>query len=145
MGDQRMVVGVDGSAGGRRALRWALQEAAARGDRVEAVMSWRWDTEEPAPERRGEPGPQRAERILREEIAGQLAAVPAFGRVSVNARVLEGRAADVLVQAAQDADLLVLGSHGHDRVYRTVLGSVAQECVESARCPVVVIPQAWDS
>jgi nucleotide-binding universal stress UspA family protein len=49
----------------------------------------------------------------------------------------------VLCQAARDADLLVLGSHGHDRVYHTVLGSTAEECVESAGCPVVVIPARW--
>jgi nucleotide-binding universal stress UspA family protein len=63
--------------------------------------------------------------------------------VPVVAEVVEGRAAHVLCQAARDADLLVLGSHGHDRVYHTVLGSTAEECVESAECPVVVIPARW--
>jgi nucleotide-binding universal stress UspA family protein len=145
MSEDRIVVGVDGSEGGRRALDWAMQEAATRGGTVQAVMSWRWDTEEPAPERRGESGPARAERILRDEIAEHVGAVPAHADVAVAAEVVEGRPADVLVRAAQDADLLVLGSHGHDRVYRTVLGSVAQECVQAARCPVVVIPQGWTS
>ena len=38
-----IVVGVDGSDGGRRALDWAADEAAARGGAVQAVAAWRWD------------------------------------------------------------------------------------------------------
>lgn len=141
MGDHRIVVGVDGTEGGRRALRWALHEAATRGDTVQAVMSWRWDTASPT-----EPTDavrDSAERTLHDEIAAQQAAMPEQAGVPVAPEVIEGRAAEVLVQASRDADLLVLGSHGHDRVYHTVLGSTAQECVESAQCPVVVIPAGW--
>lgn len=138
----KIVVGVDGSEGGRRALDWAMQEAAAREAIVQAVMSWRWDTEAPVPPG-GESAAAQAEQTLREQVAEHVAAVPAHARVTVSEHVLEGRAADVLVQAARDAQLLVVGSHGHNRTYRTVLGSVAQECVESATCPVVVIPQGW--
>jgi nucleotide-binding universal stress UspA family protein len=143
-GGERIVVGVDGSDGGRRALDWAMHEAATRGGTVQAVMSWRWDTEDPV-RAGGESALARAERILRDEIAEHVAAMPAHGRVTVAEEAVEGRAADVLVRAAREADLLVLGSHGHDRVHRTVLGSVAQECVEAATCPVVVIPQGWRS
>jgi nucleotide-binding universal stress UspA family protein len=150
MTDHRIVVGVDGSDGGRRALRWAIHEAASRGGTVQAVMSWRWDTDEetagglagPALTGEGD-GRGRAERTLRDEIADTTGAVPATAAVPVAASVVEGRAVDVLCEAARDADLLVLGSHGHDRMYRTVLGSVAQEVVEAAPCPVVVIPSAW--
>jgi nucleotide-binding universal stress UspA family protein len=140
-GTGTIVVGVDGSEGGRRALDWAMHEATTRGGTVQAVMSWRWDTEPVAAT--GESAPERAERVLRDEIAEHMGGVPAHAGVTVASEAVEGRAADVLVRVSRDADLLVLGSHGHDRVYRTVLGSVAQECVESARCPVVVIPQGW--
>jgi len=140
MGDNqhRIVVGVDGTDGGRRALDWALHEAATRGGTVRAVMSWRWDTASPT----DSPDTVRveAERVLRDEIASQQATASGEAGVTVAAEVVEGRAADVLVRAARDADLLVLGSHGHTRVHRTVLGSTAQEVVESAQCPVVVIP-----
>jgi nucleotide-binding universal stress UspA family protein len=141
MGDHRIVVGVDGTDGGRRALGWALQEAAERGGTVQAVMSWRWDTAEPTQSTQS--AREAAERTLHDEIEQQMAAVPAGARVAVAAQVIEGRAADVLCEAASDADMLVLGSHGHDRIYHTVLGSTAQECVEAAQCPVVVIPAAW--
>jgi nucleotide-binding universal stress UspA family protein len=149
--DHRIVVGVDGTDGGRRALRWAVHEPTTRGGSVQAVMSWRWDTDDettaPPPTGVGPRGSgsrrERAEQTLRTEIADQTAAVPATAGVTVAAEVVEGRAAQVLCDAARDADLLVLGSHGHDRVYRTVLGSVAQEVVDAAPCPVVVIPSTW--
>ncbi|HEY7224759.1 MAG TPA: universal stress protein [Micromonosporaceae bacterium] len=143
MGDHRIVVGVDGTDGGRRALGWALHEAAARGSAVQAVTAWRWDTAEPTES--VENARQAAQRTLKDEIAAEIAAVPATAQVPVAAEVVEGRAADVLCRVARDADMLVLGSHGHDRVYHTVLGSTAQECVEAAECPVVVIPSAWRS
>jgi nucleotide-binding universal stress UspA family protein len=53
---------------------------------------------------------------------------------------MEGRPADVLAAAGHNADLLVLGSHGHSRVRHTLLGSVSEECIRKAACPVVVIP-----
>ncbi|MFC7481649.1 universal stress protein [Luedemannella flava] len=53
---------------------------------------------------------------------------------------VEGRPARVLTKAAADADLLVVGSHGHNRLFRAVLGSVSEECVRAATCPVVVVP-----
>jgi nucleotide-binding universal stress UspA family protein len=54
--------------------------------------------------------------------------------------VVRGSAAPVLTRAAVHADLLVLGSHGHGRLHHAVLGSVSEECVRHARCPVVVVP-----
>ncbi len=135
MSDHRIVVGVDGSDGGRRALRWAVHEAAARGGVVQAVASWRWDTVEFSDANRASDVRERTERMLHDAIAAVAA-----GAVTIAAEVVEGRAADVLCHAAHDADLLVLGSHGHSRVRHTVLGSVSEECVRNAPCPVVVIP-----
>jgi nucleotide-binding universal stress UspA family protein len=138
MGDHRIVVGVDGTDGGRRALGWALHEAAARGSTVQAVMSWRWDTAEPT--QSADQARQGAQRTLRAEVAAETAAAPAMARIPVAEQVVEGRAADVLCDAAREADLLVLGSHGHDRMYHTVLGSTAVVCVDRAPRPVVVTP-----
>jgi nucleotide-binding universal stress UspA family protein len=78
----------------------------------------------------------RAERIL----VGEVTALASLHGVSVATEAVEGRAADVLTAAARGAELLVLGSHGHSRVRHTVLGSVAEECVRKATCPVVVLP-----
>lgn len=126
-----IVAGVDGSDGGHRALRWAAHEAARRGGTVQAVTAWRWDDEATLPQ---EELRRRAEDVLAQEIAALAPGLPVAGQV------VEGRPADALTAAAHGADLLVLGSHGHSRVWHTVLGSVAQECISKAACPVVVIP-----
>jgi nucleotide-binding universal stress UspA family protein len=136
-----IVVGVDGSEGGRRALRWAAREATARGATVEAVAAWRWDLPSGGVEVDGDPDEDPKRRAAR-MLAAQVADLPAG--VSVTAQVLEGRPAEVLGTAARAADLLVLGSHGHSRAWHTVLGSVAEECVRTATCPVVVIPVPRD-
>lgn len=138
MTDRRIVVGVDGSDGGRRALQWAVHEADERGAVVQAVTAWRWDTPDLPLRATTHPDEERAraERTQREQIASLGGRYLAM----VSAEVVEGPAAEVLSMVARDADLLVLGSHGHSRVWHTVLGSVSEECVRKASCPVVVIP-----
>jgi nucleotide-binding universal stress UspA family protein len=135
----RIVVGVDGSDGGRRALHWAVREAHSRGGTVQAVTAWQWDgIEMPPVAADPESERQRAASMLDREIE----ALPAFerGGVAIAAEVVQGRPADVLTGAARDADLLVLGSHGHSSVWHTVLGSVSEECISKATCPVVMLP-----
>jgi nucleotide-binding universal stress UspA family protein len=130
-----IVVGVDGSDASRQALRWAVHEAAAREGMVQAVTAWRWDLPSGL-DTAGYIGDERerATDMLAQEVARLAAGVP------VASQVMEGRPAEVLGTAAREADLLVLGSHGHSRVWHTVLGSVAEECIRKATCPVVVIP-----
>jgi nucleotide-binding universal stress UspA family protein len=135
-----IVVGVDGSDGGRRALDWAVGEAGARNSAVVAVTAWSWDGLEFSPVTATNPteAKDRATRLLHDEIE---ASITRHGsRLPIASEVLEGSPADVLAEAARPADLLVLGSHGHSRVRRTVLGSVSEACVRKATCPVVVIP-----
>ena len=138
----RVVVGIDGSPEGDEALRWAAREAAARQDELAVVVVWTWDR----PALVGapvmiEPDQARghAERVLAEAVERVKAEHPTM---TVTAAAVEGHAPDVLVGAARDADLLVLASHGHGRLYHLVLGSVAEECVRKATCPVVVVPAA---
>ncbi len=143
-GERVIVVGVDGSDGGRRALQWAVREAADRGGTVQAVAAWRWDLPGgglgvAAIERQGSAD---SARLAEEMLEHELGTVPS--RVPVAIQTMEGRPAEVLAAATRNADLLVLGSHGHSRVWHTVLGSVAEECIRLAACPVVVIPVAHE-
>ena len=46
----------------------------------------------------------------------------------------------MLAGRAQDAQLLVLGSHGHSRLFHAALGSTADAVVRNAPCPVVIVP-----
>jgi len=135
-----IVVGVDGSEGGRRALEWAIREADARGSAVQAVTAWSWDGLDfgPVTAINSTEAREGATRLLDDEIR---ALVTRHGsHVPVAAEVVEGAPADVLAAAGRAADLLVLGSHGHSRVRHTVLGSVSEACIRKATCPVVVMP-----
>lgn len=136
-----IVVGVDGSDESKQALRWALEEAELRDTSVRAVFAWR-DPYVLAP---GYGLPEDFEfGALREQAVEQLDAViaevvGATSGVEVEGVVAEGPAGSVLVQAAEGADLLVVGSRGHGGFVGLLLGSVSQQCVTHAPCPVLVI------
>jgi nucleotide-binding universal stress UspA family protein len=134
---RQIVVGVDGSAAGQRALRWAVAEARRRKESLLAVIAWRWDTLENVDTISSGAADEAAATLSR-----QIDAVPAAERVAVPIvkQVREGRPGDVLTTAARNAQLLVIGSHGHSHRLQKVLGSTAEECVRNASCPVVVLP-----
>jgi nucleotide-binding universal stress UspA family protein len=133
----RIVAGVDGSEGGRHALRWAVREAAAKGGTVQAVIAYRFDAPTIADEGL-DAERRRAEALLAHEVE----ALPAYQRtgVSIACEALEGMAAEVLTTAAREADLLVVGSNGHSGVWHTAVGSISEGCIRQSTCPVVVIP-----
>ena len=142
----RIVVGVDGSAHARQALRFALAEAALRGARVDVVGSWAVP-----PLAATGVGMIPAFDLLRAELgdsasevlARELAEVPdAAAGVEVEQHVAQGDAAGVLVEAAAGAELLVVGSRGRGGVTGTVLGSVSRACLHHAPCPVAVVHDA---
>jgi nucleotide-binding universal stress UspA family protein len=132
----RIVVGFDGSDGGVRALSWAVAEAAERGGTVQAVTAWQHAEPELGAHARAEH--YRTARVTLESAITE--AREAHPGVTVAGEAVPGAPVDVLTRAATDADLLVLGSHGHGRLFHAVLGSVAEQCVRAAVCPVVVVP-----
>lgn len=134
----RIVVGVDGSEGGERALRWAVREAAHRtGATVQAVTAFSVDGSEAASLWYREGCETKAQDTLGGQVVRALNDNP---RVAVTTHVVQGEAVEVLLDAARAADLLVLGSHGHGRLFQAVLGSVSAACVRQANCPVLVVP-----
>jgi len=74
---------------------------------------------------------KRIDVVISEEVA------PADSHL-VTTRVVHGHPAQVLLDAADGAALLVVGSRGHGGFAGTLLGSVSQHCVYHARCPVLV-------
>jgi nucleotide-binding universal stress UspA family protein len=138
----RIVAGVDGSPSSRAALRWAVRQAVLTDGTVEAVMAWQ-QTFVPG----GHGGAPTAlisdvnyqdlsEKALA-EIIGEV--VGAGDQARVRPLVTEGHASHVLLDAAAGADLLVVGSRGHGSFADAVLGSVSQNCVHHARCPVLIM------
>ena len=63
----------------------------------------------------------------------------AHPQVEIRSSVVEGIPAHVLVEASNDADLLVVGSRGHGEVAGLLIGSVSEHCVTHAHCPVLVM------
>lgn len=142
--DHRIVVGVDGSAGSKTALRWAMTQARLTGATIEAVAVWQDPTMNGyslgwAPGAyAGEDLAQIAQKNLDDTIDEVRAGLEQ--PVEVGTRVLQGPAAMLLPEVAAGAQLLVVGSRGHGAFAGMVLGSVSQHCVQHLTCPVVVVP-----
>ena len=135
-----IVVGVDGSDESRAALRWALDEGRLRGARVRAIYAWPFP---PMATSWGYVGPAEIDLdALQREADERLDSVIAEAKsegVDVEQAAVQGSAAQVLVEAAADADLLVVGSRGHGGFAGLLLGSVSQQCAHHAPCPVVIV------
>lgn len=135
----RIVVGVDGSEPSLKALKWAAGQAALTGDELQAVTGWEypasWGTLMPgvAPEFDPE---QLAKQILDESVAQALAPEVA---AAVTRTVVGGNPAQVLVDQARGASLLVVGDRGYAGFKAAVLGSVSTNVAQHAPCPVVVV------
>jgi nucleotide-binding universal stress UspA family protein len=114
-----------------------VHEAARRGGIVQAVTAFTFDGIDGSSLTYRERQHELAEQMLGAQVVAALADDP---RVAVTTRVVFGSATEVLLDCAEGADLLVLGSHGHGRLYHAVLGSVAEACVRGGICPVVIVP-----
>lgn len=142
----RIVVGVDGSAGSRRALEWAIDEARRRHATVQVVMAWEdpyegasmvptsWTVDPPA-----------LEKARREELDEILDSTDARGLPApIEPIVSRGRAARTLLDIARKADLLVVGTRGLGEFAGLLPGSVSSQVAHHPPCPVVVVPPPAD-
>lgn len=132
----KIVVGVDGSPSSTRALRWALSQVELTGGDVHAVNVWRlpttagWDTVLDAVD-----WAANARLALDTTVT---AAAP-DGAPHVHRHVIEGHPAKALLEAAADADLLVVGNRGHGAFPGMLVGSVGLHLLAHAPCPVVMV------
>ena len=139
-----IVVGVDGSAHSRKALAWALTEAALRGtpltvmavSPVAASIFGLSAQHYPADADSAHHAEEVTRKLVDEVIANQ-AAPPA---VKVTVKAIAGLPADELVRASAGADLLVVGARGVGGFSRLMLGSVSTQVSHHALCPVVIVP-----
>ncbi|GAB2727009.1 universal stress protein [Kitasatospora kifunensis] len=134
----RVVVGVDGSPSSHAALRWALRQAELTGATVYAVGVW-----EP-PSYYGWSAPVVDTSfdydLARRQFTEQLDEVLGPEHSSrVEERLVLGNPAQVLIDEADGAELLVVGSHGRGTFAAAVLGSVSARCAAHATCPVVIV------
>jgi nucleotide-binding universal stress UspA family protein len=133
----RVVVGIDTSGHSRHALRVAAEEARLRGAALHAIHAVHWDhlgveLIEPTTAQLIRWG----RNLVRTELAGS--------GVAARTVVLNGNPSDVLARRSANADLLVLGSRGHNPLAALALGSTSDYCVRHAACPVLIVRPGHD-
>ena len=137
---QVVVVGVDGSPGSIAALSWAGRYGAATGATVWALHIWHYPTSAGLP-----PGitPESVDDEVkanqRKELDEAIAKANLDPAAQVESKIGYGHPAQVLIDASEEADLLVVGSRGHGAWTGMLVGSVSIHCVTGAHCPVVVV------
>lgn len=148
-----IVVGVDGSDESKRALRWAVEEAALRRADLKVVHAYEYKV--PWSAFAGMDGMSVEQIRLRQEglargadevrehaeaFAESVVSQVDHDGVKVQTLALQDRhPADALVEESEGADMLVVGSRGLGGFAGLVVGSVSQQCLHHAKCPVVVI------
>ena len=137
----RIVVGVEGSKGSKNALKWALDEAKHRNNAVVDVVTAYMPTYVPAAPDFGyvplDPVDLVEEvRKMQDAVIDEVATGSA---ITIERKLLKGRAADTLIMAAEGAAMLVVGSRGRGGFRGLLLGSVSQQIAQHASCAVVIV------
>ena len=134
------IVGVDGSDNAWHAAEWAVDQAVGRDVRITVLATWTVPIVPMGAMSSMVALPDWSElefelRRATEALATELSR----DGVEVEARIAQGSAAHVLIEASREAALLVVGARGLGRVKGLMLGSVSQRCVSHSVAPVAVI------
>jgi nucleotide-binding universal stress UspA family protein len=138
-----IVVGIDGSEHSQRVLGWAMREAALRQApltvlTVHQVAGSHW-TGNPVVYPEDRPVQEQARQAAEEAVAKAASQMGDARPPSVTVRAVSGLAARELIEASQDADLVVVGSRGGGGFGDLLMGSVSSQVVHHSACPVAVI------
>ena len=132
----RVVVGVGGYETSLPALDWAIDEADILGGELIVVHAWSYPY-----------GTETAvgRDFIRVDAATEMDRSVEHARMrgggAVEGRLAEADAADELVRAAEEADLLVVGTRGRGGLRSILFGSVSSDVICRAACPIVVVRQ----
>jgi nucleotide-binding universal stress UspA family protein len=137
-----IVVGHDGSGGGDQALAVALELADQLHATVVVVRAWSIATA---------PHPptwtfgyvssfdELADTVRDHLVKDVSTHLERFPAINIEHRAVHGSPAKNLIAISRDARMLVVGAHGLGGFAGMVLGSVSDQCVRHARCPVMVV------
>ena len=129
-----VLVGIDGSPVSESATRIAFDEASRRGVDLVALHAWSDVTTE-IPSLDWATVEEEAQRSLAESLAGWRQRYP---DVTVHRVVVRDRPARHLIDAAESAQLVVVGSHGRGGLTGMLLGSVSNTLLHAVQIPVMV-------
>ena len=142
-----VVVGVDGSPESQAAIVFAMREAARRQAWLRVIAAVQlpeyWTIAYGTADL---PSPEEViadtKRLARQTLDEVVDAHPELAAVGFDVEAIAGPAGQVLVEASEGADLLVLGHRGRGAVRSALLGSVGLHCLLHAGCPVTVVRPA---
>lgn len=136
-GQAQWVVGVDGSEGSLHALRWALAHVSGRSVSVTAVQCW-----QVLDGGIGDPGESEQRRQIESQLRRLRTSLEPDNPV-LQVEAVKGHPVQVLLDRAERADLLIVGSRGLSGLKSLVLGSVSLHCATHSKVPVAIIrPEA---
>ncbi|MGH3926382.1 MAG: universal stress protein [Pseudonocardiaceae bacterium] len=140
-----VVTGYDGSDEAAVAVRWAAKVAQQSASALRVVWAWRmrdvWDEALAARHNVEIPPITELEDFARRYLTQTVDRLVAGTVRDIDIHLDRGPdAAHILLRAAADADMLVVGSGGRGRVATALVGSVSARCIREATCPVLVIP-----
>ena len=142
---KKIVVGIDGSPAAHQAITWAAARAVETGAEVIVVTAIDADMQFVRDLPPSGMGAWRSEihAHLRTDWIEPLTAAGVKHRT----QVVEAPPATAILQVAdeQDADLIVIGAHGHGNLRDRLLGSISYRVTHLARQPVTIIPPDWRS
>lgn len=143
--ENKWIVGLDGSTGASRALRWAVERARRCDERVLPVATWHVPLPIAALSGRRPIDVDRAGlRAEVEFLAGETIAQLEQPECVDDLCVVEGHPAPVLRDLAGPGTTIVVGRRGISSLKHRLLGSVSQYLATHARGPVVVVPDEWE-
>jgi nucleotide-binding universal stress UspA family protein len=139
-----IVVGIDGSHNASHALEWAMTEAGARNAdltviTINSVIAGYW-TRRPVPMAGDDEKVAEARELAEKAVAKIAADLGDRQPASVHVVAKNGFPAEELIRASEDCDLLVVGSRGGGGFATLSVGSITNQVVHHAKCPVVVVP-----
>ena len=139
---RHILVALDGSADSQTALRHAITLARDQNAKVTLLSVV---PHQPTPVGPGVAPPPETDESHNEIIKEALAEIPRD--VGVTTRLDHGEIAETILKmvASEPYDLLVMGSHGHSRVHRALLGSVSEKVLHKAAVPVLMLRSHCDA
>ena len=130
-----IVVGVDGSEQSLAALGWAVDEARVRHGQVRLITAWHYP---PVPSTVEDSGSNDSFHAAERVQADALETVAAEG-LDITGQLVRDAPATALMDAAKDADLVIVRSRGHGGFAGLLLGSVSSQLAHHAPCPVLIV------
>lgn len=134
-----VVVGVDGSEASTKAVAYAAEEASRRGVPLHAVYAWMppltpgleylWSDELAESQRAA------ADEAIAIGVAGLASRYP---DLVIERHTVQSPPVAALLNAAENAELLVVGSRGRGGFQRLLLGSVSHGLLQALPCPIIV-------